>query len=82
MFSTRLTCAGRTRSFIVRSLQADGWEMTIEEDSRLLRRVRYTDWHRVERALAAIDRDIRALTELGWRVTSEARGTVAQSTNR
>ena len=82
MFSRHLTLGTRTRQFVITSLSADGWEVRVEEDSRVLRRSRYTDWHRVERALAAIEREVEALTEGGWRMTAAATSPAIQSTNR
>ena len=32
---------------------ASGWEVRHEQDSRVVKRVRYDDWHRVERARMA-----------------------------
>ena len=69
MFSRQLTLAGRTRSFLLTPLQADGWEVRTEEDATVLRRARFTDWHRVERALAAFEREIERLLAEGWRIT-------------
>jgi len=37
-----------------------------EEDSRLLRSVRYDDWHRVERAMMTIRLEVSTLEEAGW----------------
>jgi hypothetical protein len=82
MFSRQLILAGHTRSFVITSSHAEGWEMRVEEDSRVLRRTRYTDWHRVERALASLEREVEALTARGWRMTSEATPPASQSTNR
>jgi hypothetical protein len=82
MFSRQLIHAGRTRSFVVSSLQSDGWEVRVEEDGRLLRGVRYTDWHRVERALAALEREMDVLKDHGWTTSTDTASAAAQSTNR
>jgi hypothetical protein len=82
MFSKRLTHAGHARSFVITSLQADGWEARVEEDSRLLRRAHYTDWHRVERAIFSLEREVEALTAGGWRLAAEPHAAAAHSTNR
>jgi len=37
-----------------------------EEDSRIVRAARYSDWHRVERARALIDLQVSALAGEGW----------------
>jgi hypothetical protein len=45
-----------------------GWEIRLEEDSKLQRLDHYRDWHRVERALALFARETLKLQESGWRV--------------
>ena len=66
MFFKTLTQAGHTRSFIVQAHREDGWEMRIEQDNQVIRQRRYTDWHRVERALSAMQREVDALQMQGW----------------
>jgi len=82
MFSRTLTQAGHTRRFIVSARRAIGWEVRIEQDSHVVRQARYTDWHRLERAVGAIEREVVELEAQGWRTTA-ASGLVdsAQSTN-
>ena len=82
MFSRELTLAGHTRNFVITPLHADGWEVRIEEDSRVLRRNQYTDWHRVERALAGFEREVAALMERGWKMTTAGASRGTQPTNR
>ena len=82
MFSKTLTFHGRTRSFAVQALAASGWELRIEQDSTVVRRAIYNDWHRVERAVDAIEREMRDLEARGWRPSAEADRPDAQSTNR
>jgi hypothetical protein len=67
MFSKTLTQAGQTRSFLVQAREAEGWEVSIQQDRRVIRRIKYTDWHRLERALGAVRREVAALEEQGWR---------------
>jgi predicted ATP-dependent endonuclease of OLD family len=67
MFAKELTQAGHVRRFIITDSDAEGWELREEEDSAVVRRVRYTDWHRVERALAGIDMRVHDLEARGWR---------------
>jgi hypothetical protein len=45
-----------------------GWEVREEQDSRVVRRVHYTDWHRVERARRAFTIEVRNLQREGWEV--------------
>ena len=81
MFSKTLTYQGQTRSFAVHAHAADGWEVRVEQDSRVLRRTRYSDWHRVERAVSAIEREMDELEARGWRAAGEETGD-RQSMNR
>ena len=66
MFSQELSLAGHTRRFIFTATPTAGWEMRVEEDDRVLRRSQFSDWHRVERALAATEREVRSLVAIGW----------------
>lgn len=83
MFSRILTFQGQTRTFVVDALAANGWEVRVEQDRAVIRRVHYSDWHRVERAVDAIERETRELQAQGWRVTAakDAPG-AAHSMNR
>ena len=81
MFLRELSLSGHTRRFTVSALPSEGWEMRVEEDDRLVRQTHFSDWHRVERALSAVEREVRALQDLGWQVGSGALA-MDQSTNR
>ena len=70
MFAQELTHAGHVRRFEIRSEGAEGWEMRVEEDSALVRRKRFTDWHRVERALTRVALEVAELQNAGWTVTA------------
>jgi hypothetical protein len=65
MFSKVLTHAGHTRTFSIDVLFS-GWELRVAEDSEIVRRMSYTDWHRVERAISAIEREVSTLEAQGW----------------
>jgi hypothetical protein len=67
MFTKVLTQAGHTRRFTITEGGRLGWEMRVEEDDRVVRRVCYNDWHRVERALSAIAQQVERLEQVGWR---------------
>ena len=67
MFNTELSYAGHSRRFVLGHLPVGGWELLIEEDDAVVSRVRYTDWHRVERALAQVARRVSELEARGWR---------------
>ena len=66
MFAKELVQAGHTRRFVVAETDGTGWEFREEQDSRIVRRVHYTDWHRVERALSSIRRRVSELEDAGW----------------
>jgi hypothetical protein len=67
MFNIELSNAGHSRRFAIGHLPVGGWELLIEEDEAVVSRIRYTDWHRVERALAGVARLISELEARGWR---------------
>jgi hypothetical protein len=66
MFTKELTHAGHIRRFIISEAGQQGWELRVEQDSDVLRSVRYTDWHRVERALSSLVREVADLEDCGW----------------
>jgi hypothetical protein len=82
MFSKELTFAGHTRTFSVDPLLSRGWEVRVVHDSDVVRRTCYSDWHRVERAISAIEREVSQLEAQGWRTAAPAPSTSDQSTNR
>ncbi len=65
MFARELSQAGHTRRFVVSSAQ-DGWEVRIEQDSAIISRMLYNDWHRVERRLMGIAQEVSELELHGW----------------
>jgi hypothetical protein len=69
VFEKELTNAGHTKRFSVTDSGPEGWDVRIEQDSRVVREVRYTDWHRVERAMFTMDMQVSELEESGWRKT-------------
>ena len=66
MYIRRLQKASHTRKFTITTTGASGWEVRDEQDSRVIRWVRYRDWHRVERARAAFALEAAQLEESGW----------------
>ena len=70
MFAISLQRGGHVRRYSVRSSVSAGWEVSLEEDRAVSRRVRYRDWHRVERAMALLEREIADLATQGWEVQS------------
>jgi hypothetical protein len=67
LLTKTLVRADHVRSFHVRSTPPTGWEVTTRDDRRVVQQRRYTDWHRVERALARFTREIGELCGQGWR---------------
>jgi hypothetical protein len=67
MFNKELTYGGHVRRFTIRENGGNGWGVREEQDSRVVRRVRYDDWHRVERALCTMRQQVLELEESGWR---------------
>ena len=66
MYARVFRNATQTKRFTVSKLSDEGWEVREEEDSRLVRSIRYDDWHRVERALMHFAREAAALRDRGW----------------
>jgi hypothetical protein len=67
MFTKELQQAGHVRRFTISESPVEGWEVREEQDSQLVRRVQYRDWHRVERARMRIDEQVSELEDRGWR---------------
>lgn len=66
MYLRLLRKAEQTRRFTIIDTEPSGWEVREERDSRVIRRVRYNDWHRVERARAAFAIEAASLADAGW----------------
>jgi len=67
MFAKELRQAGHTKRFTISQAGSEGWEVRVEQDSEVVRRVCYTDWHRVERAALIMSLQVSELEESGWR---------------
>lgn len=65
MFVKELYRAGHTRKFSITGV-GGRWEVRDEQDDRILKAVRYTDWHRVECALHMFNLQIDQLEDAGW----------------
>ena len=65
MFTRHLRNADHTRRYSIAETPA-GWEVRKDQDSQVIRRVEYTDWHRVERARRSITLEVNALEAAGW----------------
>lgn len=58
-----------TRRYSIATTEA-GWEVREERDSEVVKQVRISDWHRVERARHSIVVELQELREKGWREVS------------
>jgi hypothetical protein len=77
MFHLSLRSADHVRHYSITTAEPSGWEVKLEEDRELRRVDYYQDWHRVERARAAFEREARELQASGWLVAQRS-----QSMNR
>jgi hypothetical protein len=66
MFTRSLRNADHTRRYAIVETPA-GWEVRQEQDSQVVRRVEYQDWHRVERARRSFGLEVSELEAAGWR---------------
>jgi hypothetical protein len=65
VFVKQLKQAGKMIRFSIRPAQG-GWELVEEADSQILRQVRVSDWHRVERARDIFSLKALSLQDNGW----------------
>lgn len=65
-FVKHLRNQDHTRRYSIASIDG-GWEVREERDSQVVKQVRYSDWHRVERARRTIRIELDALRDRGWR---------------
>ena len=68
MYSIALRHDQHTKNYRVTPARESGWELTLTEDLKPTKTVTYQDWHRVERALAALELEVLELTANGWKV--------------
>ena len=66
MYTRLLRKSVHTKKFTISHDQQEGWEVSEEEDSRLVLSVRYKDWHRVERAMETFANKAKSLRQRGW----------------
>ncbi len=66
MYARSFRNADKTRRFTITDSGEAGWEVREERDSRVVKSVRYTDWHRVERALTTFASVTAMLKMAGW----------------
>ena len=66
MYTRCLQKAAHIRRFSITPTLGSGWEVRYEQDSRVIKSVRYRDWHRVERARMTFAREAALLEQSGW----------------
>jgi hypothetical protein len=66
MYTRLLRKSEHTKKFSINRHQHEGWEVSEEEDSRVVLSVRYRDWHRVERAMQMFADKATSLRQRGW----------------
>jgi hypothetical protein len=65
-FVKNLRHQAETRRYTIATIDG-GWEVREERDSQLVKKVRYSDWHRVERARRTIVHELDVLRSEGWK---------------
>ena len=71
MFTISLRHDSETRRYSLHASPGSGWVIVREQDRREIRK-HYEDWHRVERALAAVRSEVLELEARGWQVAGDA----------
>ncbi len=66
MLNISVASASHVRRYSVERNRRGGWEVSLEEDATVRWREIYEDWHRVERTIAKIRREVEALVDRGW----------------
>jgi hypothetical protein len=65
MFDKSLRYLEKTRRYSIAPTES-GWEVREERDSKIVKKVQYQDWHRVERARRVISIELDDLQKQGW----------------
>jgi hypothetical protein len=66
VFQKTLVRASETRSFHVEADASRGWRTVVSANNRIAHEKIRTEWHRVERDIAAFAREIEELQRQGW----------------
>ena len=66
MYARTFRKAEQERRFSIVDAGSAGWEVKDEQDSLVVRRIVYDDWHRVERARMAFTHEGEKLKDAGW----------------
>jgi hypothetical protein len=76
IFFVQLTRGLSTRQLVLSRAAGGGWEFRDEMNDHPVQTARYEDWHRVERALALINRTVERLQAEGWMLRRRSPETV------
>jgi hypothetical protein len=66
VFEKTLVHGPHVRSFRIRPELHEGWLASEEADRQVIRRRKYTDWHRVEREVTRFRGEVAELRRRGW----------------
>lgn len=66
MFDVRIASKTRVLHYSAETREDIGWEVKVEEDCAVRQRKVYEDWHRVERSVARMEREVATLLRCGW----------------
>ena len=67
MYKRTFPKADQTHRFVITNADGSVWEVREEQDSQVIWRVLYTDWHRVERARMNFAAHAVSLESSGWK---------------
>jgi hypothetical protein len=66
MYARTFRKAEQERRFTIVDAGTAGWEVRHEHDDRVVKRIVYDDWHRVERARMTFSQESDRLRDEGW----------------
>ena len=66
MYARTFRKAEQERRFSIVDAGLEGWEVKDEQDRQIVRRIVYSDWHRVERARLTFTQEGERLKDDGW----------------
>lgn len=66
MFDVRITSNTHVRHYHAECRDDVGWAVRVEDDRSVCQRRVYEDWHRFERRVARMEREVEVLLRQGW----------------
>ena len=73
MYNISVASPDHVRRYCMELTRRGGWEVWLEEDKTTRWSENYEDWHRVERAVAKMRREVEGLLDSGWTLQSVTR---------